>query len=1240
VSTKQAPRPLLNIKRKGTIKVFRDTEEGGEGEGEEDTHTRRLSYQTNGSHVSSLSSIFDRRSLFQTASAPVSCSNLPLERVIESKRERDSISPKRIPASHNMPSAATMNGLHGSHPAHRRNSVGSKSIRSSFSTASARASLLASRRCSYTDAELAQYAVQHPLPLSQQSAFKMAACVGALPIQRGSAVECTPEVVVEDVVFHSVSTGGNHGLARTHTVVHSQESAVQNLLNTVSRSLQGCMSPIPLGPKKGPSMDNLQSPFEVEEGAEGEEECKMPISTADSPMSPGGVRGYFHELSPVCVSDNIDLLSPLRPAGYSMEPGSDGSYNANSTHSFSSHSSPEVNPSYSFRDSFQGSNPHLSTRPLSMRPDLSEPVRGESNKRLFDTAHLIGVQRAEVLETGRWSVKIPTINRWRRPEPYNNGSTGSGSNHNGSGSEDAKEAEFDDVQDGKLLAPCRSASQDGTGAGGELSVCRSENENDNTLLSHKSEHMDTIFSMSSAAVHEYGEVVTTTSSSMKQRLRGDVIPPSAPMLFNDSNMQDSDYSAYSSPMNRSTIVSTPGDDIPAESQETSTDQKRIHPKQQAQSQCAVRTVKAALPLPPPLHSLLPVTAVCGTVKGTVEEIPAVEVIKATPVTVTPVAAPLPATVTASLAAPVAVPVVITQTAVEEKIVVKEEEKVVIKEVKRLQWVQKKVVPKVVEKAVPKEQEKVVVLKAVIKEEEEKVVPKVEKPMQWVQKKVAPKVEEKVVPTGEKVVPTEEKVVPTEAKVVPTEAKVVLKVEEKVVLKVEEKVVLKEEGKLPLWVLKKNNLSKATAPTVSAVEEKRVETKMEPRVVSSRGVIGLWQQKKDLVEREKVTNSAAAGDASAVREIGRLELVECKDRPAFLKDVKSEIKTEVKGEVKGEVKKMGALELWEAKKRAVKEEANKPKAVAIWEERQQIAHIEKVADTPVKEVRVVKRLDAFPVKEKAAAEEEVEHTWVKRSPAVSCVGTPERTNSKPVSVVGSPDRIQSKAVSITDCIPSRPVSCAVSPAVSCVASPQRSPSRSRAVTPTRTTPVRSPAKPVSSMATPENYKAYTINFSDFDSTMMTPSILMSPACEVEESSAGKVESPMPVDAGEGGEGGDDESDDGSITVIMDKTWRMEESMDGDSVTLVKEGENLDQDFLTDDEDNNNINETEEAFVSVLSERAEVEKREGQKEEDKEEDKEDKEEDSNDSMTVLQVCLCVVLCCVAALTPSIIPSQKVQ
>jgi hypothetical protein len=310
---------------------------------------------------------------------------------------------------------------------------------------------------------------------------------------------------------------------------------------------------------------------------------------------------------------------------------------------------------------------------------------------------------------------------------------------------------------------------------------------------------------------------------------------------------------------------------------------------------------------------------------------------------------------------------------------------------------------------------------------------------------------------------------------------------------------------------------------------------------------------------------------------------------------------------------------------VKEEANKPKALAIWEERQQIAHIEKVADTPVKEARVVKRLDAFPVKEKGAVEEEVEHTWVKRSPAVSCVGTPERNNSKPVSVVGSPDRISSKPMSPTDCIPSRPVSCAASPAVSCVASPQRSPSRSRAVTPARTTPVRSPAKPVSSMATPENFKAYTINFSDFDSTMMTPSILMSPACEVEESSAGKVESPMPADAGEGGEGGDDESDDGSITVIMDKTWRMEESMDGDSVTLVKEGENLDQDFLTDDEDNNNENEneSEEAFVSVLSERPEVEKREGQKEEDKEEDKEDKEEDSNDSMTVLQVC--VVLCC---------------
>jgi hypothetical protein len=278
---------------------------------------------------------------------------------------------------------------------------------------------------------------------------------------------------------------------------------------------------------------------------------------------------------------------------------------------------------------------------------------------------------------------------------------------------------------------------------------------------------------------------------------------------------------------------------------------------------------------------------------------------------------------------------------------------------------------------------------------------------------------------------------------------------------------------------------------------------------------------------------------------------------------------------------------------------------------------------VKEVRVVKRLDAFPVKEKAAVEDEVEHAWVKRSPAVSCVGTPVRSRSIPVSVEGSP--VASRAVPHSDCFPSKPVSCVASPAVSRVVTPLRSPSR--AATPSRATPNRSPAKAVSvsGMATPEHFPVYTINFSDFDSTMMTPSILMSPVCEVQESSARKVESPVPVIAGKGVEVGEDESDDGSVTVIMDKTWRMEESMDGDSVTLVKEGENLDQDFLTDDEDNNNDNnndhDRDEAFISVLSERPGEGQGEGQREEDK-------EEDSNDSRTVLQVCVC----CVAALTPS--------
>ena len=127
--------------------------------------------------------------------------------------------------------------------------------------------------------------------------------------------------------------------------------------------------------------------------------------------------GFFPELSPVCVSENISLVSPYRPAGYPTEPDSACSQSSSTTHTFSAHSTPELIPNYNSRDSFQGSNPRLSTRTLSPSQEgvYGEPVKGENNKKLLDTAHMIGVQRAEVLETGRWSIKIPTINRWRHP---------------------------------------------------------------------------------------------------------------------------------------------------------------------------------------------------------------------------------------------------------------------------------------------------------------------------------------------------------------------------------------------------------------------------------------------------------------------------------------------------------------------------------------------------------------------------------------------------------------------------------------------------------------------------------------------------------------------------------------------------------------------------------------------------------------------------------------------------------
>ena len=144
--------------------------------------------------------------------------------------------------------------------------------------------------------------------------------------------------------------------------------------------------------------------------------------------------GFFPELSPVCVSENISLVSPYRPAGYPTEPDSACSQSSSTTHTFSAHSTPELIPNYNSRDSFQGSNPRLSTRTLSPSQEVyGEPVKGENNKKLFDTAHMIGVQRAEVLETGRWSIKIPTINRWRHPSQTNGTGTAAATTATGAG---------------------------------------------------------------------------------------------------------------------------------------------------------------------------------------------------------------------------------------------------------------------------------------------------------------------------------------------------------------------------------------------------------------------------------------------------------------------------------------------------------------------------------------------------------------------------------------------------------------------------------------------------------------------------------------------------------------------------------------------------------------------------------------------------------------------------------------
>ena len=83
-------------------------------------------------------------------------------------------------------------------------------------------------------------------------------------------------------------------------------------------------------------------------------------------------------------------------------------------------------------------------------------------------------------------------------------------------------------------------------------------------------------------------------------------------------------------------------------------------------------------------------------------------------------------------------------------------------------------------------------------------------------------------------------------------------------------------------------------------------------------------------------------------------------------------------------KVSALQLWETKKKAVKDELNKPKALSMWEEKCELIKVEKKIETPIKEVRVVKRMDAFPLKEKVEKEVETPHAWQTDRTPVKCL----------------------------------------------------------------------------------------------------------------------------------------------------------------------------------------------------------------------------------------------------------------
>ena len=408
VSITQAPKLLLNIKRRTSVQVYEDALYG------------KRTYIDAGDVPVSEGTLYGKRTCTEVLPHP---SNTHEEESSDVNEDLERFFDRQLLSSE-APMAACMNGLHTSVQASRRGSATLTSTGSTEFTA----------ECGYSDTVLT------PMPRAGSSK-KLVVGTSMQELQTPSAsaavdnedssLKTTPSPTTTALQLDSPSDSPFHdsnGKLKSDFTV-DQLSPKNGLFSVLGP--QSSSSPFPttttLYSVHTPSLSGGPRGYKHDDGISPPTETFTPFSDnkkmsnidhnrSNSPDISRG--GFFPPISPVRVSENISLVSPYRPAGYPTEPDSACSQSSSTTHTFSAHSTPEIIPSYNSRDSFQGSNPRLSTRPRSpSQQDIFpvDPVKGENNKKLFDTAHMIGVQRAEVLETGRWSIKIPTINRWRHP---------------------------------------------------------------------------------------------------------------------------------------------------------------------------------------------------------------------------------------------------------------------------------------------------------------------------------------------------------------------------------------------------------------------------------------------------------------------------------------------------------------------------------------------------------------------------------------------------------------------------------------------------------------------------------------------------------------------------------------------------------------------------------------------------------------------------------------------------------